>query len=122
MKLPYPACTIYAIQFVPIGEYSGMEETEEITTLSLCTGTPDEISGSSRGTRCRPKPPVRLHGFFPDHQLQAGTDHERYENRDSQASKKLRLTGEQLTVLENVYWDQSNLDLVSSYHDFADFF
>lgn len=91
-----------------------------MTTLSLSIRTPGEHSKSSRGTGCIPKPTVRLQAFLPYHQQQGATDHEGHEKTDGQARKKLRLTREQLMVLQNVFRDQSNLDLVSSYQDFTD--
>ncbi|CAN6248071.1 unnamed protein product [Urochloa humidicola] len=85
----------------------------EMTALSLWIGTPDEHLKSSRGTLCRSDPSARPNGFFPNHHLQAETDHEGHENRDGQPRKKLLLTREQLTILEDVYRDQSNLDLAA---------
>ncbi|XP_062227328.1 homeobox-leucine zipper protein HOX15-like [Phragmites australis] len=85
-----------------------MEEME-MTALSLGTGTTAEHSKSIRGSGCKPKPPVRFHDKLSD-QLKVETDHEGNDNSSGHARKKLRLSEDQLTVLETVYEEQTNLD------------
>ncbi|KAM3386417.1 hypothetical protein ACQJBY_009793 [Aegilops geniculata] len=82
------------------------EEIEEMTALSLGSGSTSNSkhSKSKRGTgsNSNPKPPVQLKALFPD---QDSDDH-----GDGHPRKKLRLSAEQVTVLEGVYEEHCNLD------------
>ncbi|KAL6660426.1 hypothetical protein ACP70R_001972 [Stipagrostis hirtigluma subsp. patula] len=72
-----------------------METMEELTALSLGIG-------SSRGNGCKAKQPGQFDDLLPD-QLQGEIDQ---GGNGNHARKKLRLTPEQLTVLESVYNEQ----------------
>jgi hypothetical protein len=75
------------------------EEIDEMTALSLGIGATSKHSKSKRGTGSNPKPPGRFSLLFPD----------------GHTRKKLRLTDEQVTVLEGIYEEHCTLDTVSSY-------
>ncbi|KAE8797978.1 hypothetical protein D1007_26791 [Hordeum vulgare] len=82
------------------------EEIEELTALSLGSGSTSNSkhSKSKRATGSNPNPklPVQLKDLFPDQDSdEHGDDHPR---------KKLRLSAEQVTVLESVYEEHCNLD------------
>jgi hypothetical protein len=83
------------------------EEIDETTALSLGIGATSKNSKSQRGTGSNPKPPGRFSLLFPD---QVDDD-----LSDGHTRKKLRLTDEQVTVLEGVYEEHCTLDTVSSY-------
>ena len=87
------------------------EEIDEMTALSLGIGATSKHSKSKRGTGSKPKSPVRFSVLFPDQ----GDD----ENGDAHARKKLRLTDEQVRVLEGIYEGHCTLDTVSSSKNIA---
>lgn len=89
------------------------EEEEEMTALSLGSGSTSNSkhSKSKRGTGSNPKPPVQLKALLPDQDSdEHGDDHPR---------KKLRLSAEQVTLLEGVYEEHCNLDTVCSCQNVA---
>ncbi|CAM0905010.1 unnamed protein product [Alopecurus aequalis] len=73
-----------------------------MTALSLGIGDTRRHSKFKRGTGSNPASPIRVSVLFPDQ----GDD----ENSDVHARKKLRLTDEQVTVLEGVYEEHCTLD------------
>jgi hypothetical protein len=82
------------------------EEIDEMTALSLGIGATSQHSKYKRGTGSNPKSPVGFSRQFPDQ----GDD----ENNNGHTSKKLRLSDEQVTVLEGVYGEHCTVDTVSS--------
>ncbi|XP_047069869.1 homeobox-leucine zipper protein HOX11-like isoform X1 [Lolium rigidum] len=78
------------------------EELDEMTALSLGIGATSQHSKYKRGTGSNPKSPIGFSLRFRDQ----GDD----ENSDGHTRKKLRLSDEQVMVLEGVYGEHCTLD------------